>query len=127
MKVIKFKKVRYTVINLRKFDDVIKSPADLELKDNANILDFITEMDKLYYKRLESVPDDKIGKIGFHDDNLRTLLHLMWNPKTEIFYDDVGLGVRSPPPEFKFIPIRRDQTICLPDGSNISLTPLGET
>jgi len=125
--VIKFIKVRYTVINLQKFDDIIKTPTDMELKDNANILDFISEIDKLYYERLKSVPDDIMGKVGFHDDNLKTLLHMMWNPETGIFYDDVGLGVRSPPPEFKFIPIRRDQTISLPDGSNIMLTPLGET
>ena len=125
--VIKFIKVRYTVLNLRKFEEIIKSPADLELKDEANILDFIMELDKLYYEQIMSVPDDRNGKIGFHDDNLKTLLHMMWNPKTGIFYDDVGLGVRSPPPEFKFIPIRRDQTISLPDRSNIMLTPLGET
>ena len=124
---IKFIKVRYTIINLQNFEDIIKSPADMELKDGANILDFIKEVDKLYYERLKSVPDDKTGKIGFHDDNLRTILHLMWNPNTGIFYDDVGVGVRSPPPEFKFIPIRDDRTISLPDGSNIVLTPIGET
>lgn len=99
----------------------------MELKDNANILDFITEIDKLYYERLKSVPDHKTRKVGFHDDNLRTMLHLMWNPNTGIFYNDVGVGVRSPPPEYKFIPIREDQAISLPDKSNIVLTPLGET
>jgi hypothetical protein len=125
--VIKFIKVRYTVINLQKFDEIIKTPTDIELKDNANILDFIMEIDKLYYERLKSVPDDKIGKVGFHDDNLKTLLHMMWNPNTRTFYDDVGVGVRSPPPEYKFVPIREDQTISLPNGSNITLTPLGET
>ena len=80
------------------------------------------EIDKLYYA-------EQIGKVGFHDDNLKTLLHMMWNPNTGTgtFYDDVGVGVRSPPPEYKFIPIRDDQTISIPDGSNIVLTPLGET
>jgi hypothetical protein len=125
--VIKFIKVRFTVINLRKFDEIIETPVDMELKDKSNILDFIMEVDKLYYERLKSVPDDRIGKVGFHDDNLKTLLHMMWDPKTGMFYDDVGVGVRSPPPEYKFIPIREDQTIIMPDGSNITLTPLGET
>jgi hypothetical protein len=99
----------------------------MELKDKANILDFIMEVDKLYYERLKSVPNEITRNVGYHDDNLKTMLHLMWNPNMRAFYDDVGVGVRSPPPENKFIPIREDQAISLPDGSNITLTPLGET
>lgn len=120
-------KVKFTVINLRNFDAIIETPSDMELKDKANILDFIMEVDKLYYERLKSVPNENARNVGYHDDNLRTILHLMWNPNTRTFYDDVGVGVRSPPPENKFIPIREDQAISLPDGSNILLTPLGET
>ena len=103
---IKLKTIRYTILNLKKFENIIKTPREINLPDDANIIDFILELDKCYFKEIKEKKND--GLEGFHDDYIRSLLQLMWNPQRLKFYEDVGLGARSPAPKYKYLPVSKE-------------------
>ena len=67
------KRVKYSVINLQNFENIIKTPTEIDLPENAQILDLIVEIDKLYYRILAKQEEKQLKT--FHNEMIKGILH----------------------------------------------------
>ncbi len=89
--------------------EVIGGEFTIHLKDDANILDLINEIDVSRKGRffIKNYPE-------YH-----SLLHMMWNPIKKDFYKQVALSAYTG--SRQFFEIRKNPTIVLPDGLTVFL------
>ncbi|NHI93938.1 MAG: hypothetical protein EAX96_15725 [Candidatus Lokiarchaeota archaeon] len=85
----------------------------LQLDDEADIIDIIAAGDRKFSEILGNKP--------FPIDIFQNLMHLLFNPETEEFYEDIGVEARDS--KGKWLSIRRNPSINVPDKSFIYLTP----
>lgn len=81
----------------------------LHLKDDANILDLINEIDvsRKGHFFIKSYPE-------YH-----SLLHMMWNPIKKNFYKQIALSAYTR--SSQFFEVRKNPTLVLPDGLTVFL------
>jgi len=104
------KKVRL-VIHEPSVNKVIGSELSLLLPDNANLVDAISEVDKLINAR---------G--GFPVPNYRSLLHMVYNPVENRFYKQVAVTAHE---KLEMLNVRDNPKKELPEGTTIILIPTG--
>lgn len=91
----------------------IRDKFNVEIPDDGSTIDAIAVSDK---KLKEILKDQK-----FPINNMNNLLHLLWNPKSGKFYEDLGIDAHGPNNEF--LPIEKDPFLSLPNDSIVYLTP----
>jgi len=91
---------------------VIGSELNLLLDDKANVVDAISEVDKLIN-----------SKGGFPLSDYRSLLHMVYNPVENRFYKQVAVTAHKEPEEM--LNVRDNPKKELPDGTTIILIPTG--
>jgi len=91
---------------------VIGSELNLLLDDKANLVDAIREVDKLINK-----------KGGFPLPHYQSLLHMVYNPVENRFYNQVAVTAYIEPD--KVLNVRENPTKELPEGTTIILIPTG--
>lgn len=115
------KSVRISIIAPSQFRKMVKTPRDQVLSDDATIIDLISQLDQEYFPQVITHPED--FKTVFYDDRILSLLQLIWDPRTQRFYEDVNLEARSAAPESNNIPIEKQWNTNLPNGSWIVIIP----
>ncbi|MHA1583686.1 MAG: hypothetical protein ACTSWL_00400 [Promethearchaeota archaeon] len=106
-------------IGVHGYRNHIKLPMMLSCSDDANILDIIGMLDKMYYEQV--IQEGKQGSKDFYWKNMKSLMQLFWNPITQKFFEDVGIEAWTE--EDKPIPIEKDWRTIIPDKSWVYLTP----
>ena len=91
---------------------ILKDPLTVTIEDDADIVKTIMAADKLFAR---------IHKGPFPIENIYSLLQLLWNFRTESFYEDIGIDARTP--EGEWLPLRDTPLIDLPPNSDIKLNP----
>jgi hypothetical protein len=115
------KSVRISVIGPRLFRKLVKTPRNLSISDNCNIIDLVALLDQEYFQKVQESPQKMKGV--FLDDNIQSFLQLIWDPISQRFFEDINLEARTPAPESNSIPIESDWKYCLPNGSWIVIAP----
>ena len=89
--------------------EVLGGEFNIELDDEANILDLIIKIDSTRKGRffIKNYPE------------YRSLLHLMWNPFEKRFYKQIALSAYTK--DNRFFEIRKNPQLKLPDGLAIFL------
>ncbi|MBD3340516.1 MAG: hypothetical protein GF353_15515 [Candidatus Lokiarchaeota archaeon] len=93
---------------------------EVKSDDDANIVETLALVDK---KDMEN-PDDSIFPL--FDGYIRNYLQLIWNPKENKIYDDIGIMPYGPNEEGdlrKFMPIRDNIEFNLYPNSYIDIQP----
>ena len=109
------------IIQLSAIRPIIKMPQNLQFPDGTNVIDIIGYLDDKYQKLIEN--DNKSHAMDFLEKKVRSILHLLWNPKTEQFYEDVGLEARLPSQNGETVPIEKNWRVEIPDQTWLVLTP----
>jgi len=109
--VIKMKRIKIDIAEST-FNQVFKKPIELELDDDANIIDAMAALDN-YIINLSIRPKK-------YSWNAITTIQLIWNPKEWDFFQDVGIEARGPNNEL--IP-RSNLFNPLPDGTSVVFWP----
>lgn len=91
---------------------ILKEPLMVKVEDNADIVKTIIAADKLFAQ---------IHKDPFPIENIYSLLQLLWDFRTESFYEDIGIDARTP--EGEWLPLRDTPLINLPPDSDVKLNP----
>ena len=91
---------------------ILKEPLTVTIEDDDDIVKTIIAADKLFAR---------IHKGPFPIENIYSLLQLLWNFRTESFYEDIGIDARTP--EGEWLPLRDTPLIDLPPNSDIKLNP----
>jgi hypothetical protein len=104
-------KVRFKVHG-REINQIIGEELELYLEDKANIIDVISEIDKII-----------LAKNKFPSKDYGSLLHWVYNPVEERFYEQTAIHAytKSNP----FLNVRNDPRMKLPDNTTIILIPGG--
>jgi len=100
------------VIHEPLINKVIGNELYLSLSEKANILEAISEVDKLINSR---------GNFPLSD--YRSLLHMVYNPVENTFYKQVALTAHNE--QNQMLKVRDNPTQELPEGTNIILIPAG--
>jgi len=90
------------------------------LKDNANIIEGLAKVDKYIFEH----PEESIFPI--FDDYIHNYLQLVWNPKINEIYEDIGLSAYGPDEEGilrRFMPLREDIEFSLYPNSVVDIQP----
>lgn len=115
------KSIHIAVIAPKQFRKMVKTPRDQLLSDDANILDLIAVLDQEYFAQVVDHPQD--FKAVFYDDRILSFLQMIWDPRTQKFFEDVNFEARTAPPESNSLPIETDWNLNLPPGSWAVITP----
>lgn len=115
------KRIIFSLSQLNNVEQIVNLPPEIEIPDNATILDVICIIDRAYYKNRTSPHSEH--ETDFLNKNMLSLMQLIWNPEKQAFYDDVGVEARTAAPESARIPIVEDWKIIIPDGAWILLAP----
>jgi len=91
---------------------IVGSELELLLHDKANILDLINEADKIIR-----------SKGRFPSKYYQSLLHCVYNPVEERFYEQTGINAYTA--SQKFLDVRNNPKMELPDGAIVILLPEG--
>jgi len=91
---------------------VIGSELNLLLDKKANLVDAISEVDKLIN-----------SKGGFPLPDYRSLLHMVYNPVENRFYKQVAVTAHKEPDQM--LNVRDNPTKELPEGTTVILIPTG--
>ena len=108
-------------IQLHTIRPIIKMPLELKLPEGTNIVDIIAKFDEIYQNAIKD--DNRFHNMDFLDKKVHSILQLLWNPKTEQFYEDVGLEAMIPSQTGDSIPIEKDWRVEIPDQAWVVLTP----
>jgi len=100
------------VIREPSINKLVGQELKLLLDDKANIIDVITEVDKIMN-----------SKGGFPLPDYGSLLHMVYNPVENRFYEQVALTVVIKPGQL--LNVREDPKKTLPGGIKGYLTPIG--
>jgi len=101
------------VIHQPLINKVIGSELNLELDDYANLVDAISEVDKIINI-----------KGGFPLPDYRSLLHMVYNPVENKFYNQVAVTAYIEPNQ-QMLNVRENPKKELPEGATIILIPTG--
>jgi len=115
------KKIRITIGLLEQFRKYVGNPREMKVPDTATVLDLIALLDQEYVQKTQN--DNNDHRADFMDEDLQTLMQLLWDPTTQRFYDDVGIEARTAPPASDALPIETEWNLIIPDGSWLVLTP----
>jgi len=85
----------------------------LSVENDASVIDILAAGDNELKKLLGDKP--------FPIDIFKNLLHLLYNPESNEFYEDIGVEARDQ--DKNWLPIVKDLSINIPDKSFIYLTP----
>ena len=105
------KKIRLKLYETE-INKLIGSELDMTLGDNANIIDIISEIDKMIVKR-GTFPSKYYG----------SLLHWVYNPAEKRFYESMAINAFTESNEF--MNIRNEPHTTIPNNSKIILIPGG--
>jgi len=105
------KKITF-VVQDNTINKVIGKEHELVLREGANVIDAINEMDKIICE-----------KCKFPNKYYNSLLHWIYNPIEKRFYEQVALNAYTPTQ--RFLNIRSDIKAEIPDGTTIILKPEG--
>ena len=94
------------------FSKALKDPLKVTVEDKADIISTLIAADKSFAQ---------IHKGPFPIEKISSLLQLLWNFRTQGFYEDIGIEARTP--EGEWLPLRDTPLIDLPSGSDIKLNP----
>ncbi len=94
------------------FSKALKDPLKVTIEDKADIISTLIAADKSFAQ---------IHEGPFPIENISSLLQLLWNFRTQGFYEDIGIEARTP--EGEWLPLRDTPLIDLPSGSDIKLNP----
>ncbi len=108
-------------ISLHTFRKVVKMPRVMSLPDDAHIIDIISTLDQEFHEKTRN--DGPAHTMDFQDKKVKSLLQMLWNPKEEKFYNDVGIEARTPFPDLKALPVDTNWKFSIPSGANLILTP----
>ncbi len=91
---------------------IVGGELELLLHERANILDLINEADKIIHRK---------GR--FPSKHYQSLLHCVYNPIEERFYEQTGINAYTA--SQKFLDVRNNPKMELPDGAIVILLPEG--
>jgi hypothetical protein len=118
---INVKSVRIGIMQMPDFREIVKTPRNIKISDDAKVLDILALLDQEYSQKIGFHRKDRPK--DFKDDRICSLLQLLWDPVKQNFYDDVAVEARTAPPESEPLPIEQDWRTPIPDGSWIILAP----
>jgi hypothetical protein len=90
---------------------------NVQIKDDANLAEAIAKVDKY----IKNNPEDCIFPI--FEGYIYNYLQLIWNPKTNKIYDDVGIMAYGPNREFMPLHENPDYSLIPESDINIQLDP----
>ncbi|MCW3976682.1 MAG: hypothetical protein NWE77_01985 [Candidatus Bathyarchaeota archaeon] len=93
-------------------NEVIGRQLDLTLNEKTNLIDVITEVDKMIRK-----------KGNFPISDYRSLLHMIYNPVENRFYKQVAISAYKQ--SGQMVNVRDDPKKELPKGTTVTLIPAG--
>ena len=114
-------KIRCTIGQMRYFRQYVRTPRDMDIPEATNVIELIMMLDKEYRWAIQN--DGKPHHKDFLDPEMKSLLQVLWNPKTLQFYEDVAIEAREAPPESESIPIEKDCFSPLTEQSFVVLSP----
>lgn len=91
---------------------IIGDELELLVDEDANVIDVINEADKIIRSK---------GK--FPSEHYKSLLHWVYNPLEERFYEQTGINAYTP--SQKFLNVRNNPKMKLPNNTTIILIPEG--
>jgi len=91
---------------------IVGSELELLLHERANVIDAINEADKTIRRKRK-----------FPSKHYESLLHCVYNPIKERFYEQTGINAYTP--SQKFLDVRNNPKMKLPDGATVILLPEG--
>jgi len=91
---------------------IVGRELELHLHEKANVLDLIVGADKIIRSR---------GR--FPSKHYQSLLHCVYNPVEERFYEQTGINAYTA--SKKFLDVRNNPKMELPDGAIVILLPEG--
>ena len=94
------------------FTKTLPDPIKVTVEDDANIISALIAADKSFAQ---------LHKGSFPIENISSLLQLIWNFRTQGFYEDIGIEARTP--EGEWLPLQDTPLINIPSGSDIKLNP----
>ena len=100
------------VIHEPSVNKIVGSELDLELSDEANAITVINEADRLIHQ-----------KGGFPLSDYKSLLHMIYNPVTNRFYNQVAVTAYLESGDM--VNLRTDPKQNLPAGATVVLIPSG--
>ncbi|WP_457558610.1 hypothetical protein [Candidatus Harpocratesius sp.] len=98
-----------------KIPQILRGPLDM------NIIDVIYQIDKQYFKNRKN--SKRSHRLDFMAPKIKSSLQMLWNPETGMFYDDVGVECRTPPPESRTVPVEIEWKTPVPNNAWIVLMP----
>jgi hypothetical protein len=117
-------KLRITIGQLSNFTKYAHTPRNIDTPNTHNIIDLISMLDEEYFENISKENNPlKDHSMDLLDPKLKSLLHLLWNPITQEFYEDVSVEARTAPPESNNIPIEQNPFLKLPADSWYVLVP----
>jgi hypothetical protein len=105
------KKITISILHPN-FTKTLSDPIQVTVEENADIIGTLIAADKSFAR---------IHKETFPIENMSSLLQLIWNFRTQGFYEDIGIEARTPQGEW--LPLRDTPLINIPAGSDIKLNP----
>lgn len=99
----------------------VKMPQILHGPEDMNIIDVIYQIDKQYFENRRG--SNRSHKLDFMSPKIKSTLQMLWNSETGLFYDDVGVECRTPPPESRTVPVEKNWKTPVPNDAYIVLMP----
>ena len=106
------KRVKF-VVHEPSVNQVVGSEFVLVLSDDANVVDAVNEVDKLF-----SIEDKRFPLLDY-----QSLLHMVYNPAVGKFYKQVAIAAHMESGEM--LNIRDNPKQLLPEGTTVILIPAG--
>jgi hypothetical protein len=99
-------------------DKILASPQIVEISDNGDLIEAIAAFDRKFFDHSKENP---ISRQKILDEReAKSLLHMLWNPRQNALYPNIGLEARGP--QMKWIPLKDNMDLTLPPDSSIIIT-----
>ncbi|OLS12056.1 MAG: hypothetical protein RBG13Loki_4313 [Promethearchaeota archaeon CR_4] len=90
----------------------------MHIGDTGGLLEAIAAFDKLFLTKYnEHLP---LRRVFIEGRDARSVLHLVWDPRQNILYPNIGLDARGPQQEW--LPLKENIDRSLPSNSSIMVT-----
>lgn len=90
----------------------------MEISDTGDLMEAVAAFDRKFFQSSKGNPIGR--KKVLADREVQSLLQLVWNPKQNTLYPNIGLEARGP--QMNWLPLKENMDQALPPDSSITIT-----
>ncbi len=99
-------------------DKILHSPQTVEISDSGDLVEAIAAFDRRFFEHSKTNLAGR--KKILVDREVQSLLHMLWNPRQNALYPNIGLEARGP--QMNWLPLKANLDLTLPPDSSIVIT-----